>query len=128
MKTVLTDRAPIPAGHYVQATVHGDTIYTAGQLPIVPGEGPAEPGSIADQTRQVLANLLAVIEAAGGRRDSVLKVTVYVSDVSIWGEVNRVFAEVFGDHKPARTVVPVSDLHYGYAIEADAIAVVVQTG
>jgi len=71
-----------------------------------------------------LANLDAVLIAAGSSREKVLKVTVYVSDVGHWPKVNAVYGEFFGSHRPARTVVPVGKLHYGYEIELDALAAV----
>ena len=122
--TILTPQAPTPAGHYSQAIVHQGIVYVAGQLPINPGQKEHVVGTIEEQTRQTLANLDAILQAAGSSRLHVLKVTVYVSDVSHWARVNAVYAEFFGDHRPARTVVPVGKLHYGYEIELDAIAAV----
>lgn len=122
MKLVLTPNAPVPAGHYSQAIVHQGVVYVAGQLPIQPGQKEHVLSSIEEQTRQTLANLDAILLAAGSSRDKVLRVTVYVSDVGHWAQVNAVYAEYFGAHRPARTVVPVGKLHYGYEIELDAIA------
>lgn len=124
MDVILTPNAPIPAGHYSQAVVHHGIVYVAGQLPIKPGQQEHLIGSIEEQTRQTLANLDAILTAAGSSREKVLRVTVYVSDVSHWAKVNAVYAEFFGSHRPARTVVPVGKLHYGYEIELDAIAIV----
>ena len=124
MQPILTDKAPIPAGHYSQAIVHQGIAYIAGQLPIVPGQKEHQVGSIEEQTRQTLANLDAILLAAGSSRDRVLRVTVYVSDVKHWPQVNAVYASYFGHHRPARTVVPVGKLHYGYDIELDALAAV----
>ncbi|MFO0813563.1 MAG: RidA family protein [Gemmatales bacterium] len=124
LQSILTDKAPIPAGHYSQAIIHQGVVYIAGQLPIRPGQKEHLVGSIDEQTRQTLANLDAILVAAGSSREQVLRVTVYVSDVKHWPVVNGVYAEFFGNHRPARTVVPVSKLHYGYEIELDAIAAV----
>jgi 2-iminobutanoate/2-iminopropanoate deaminase len=77
---------------------------------------------VEEQTERALMNLEAVLEAAGSGRDRVLRVTVYVSDISLWNRVNAVYAEFFGDHRPARTVVPTRDLHYGFFVEIDAVA------
>ncbi len=122
MQTILTHQAPVPAGHYSQAVVHQGVVYVAGQLPIVPGQKEHVVGSIEEQARQTLSNLNAILVAAGSSREKVLRVTIYISDVSHWALVNSVYAEFFGNHRPARTVVPVGKLHYGYEIELDAIA------
>ncbi len=122
MRFVETPQAPRPAGHYSQAVVHGDTVYVAGQLPIDPTDRDAPPGDAAEQTRQALENVRHILEAAGSGLDRVLQMTLYVSDISHWGEVNRVYTEMLGDHRPARAVVPVRDLHFGYLIEIQAIA------
>lgn len=122
MHAVSTDRAPRPAGHYSQAIVHAGTVYVAGQLPIVPGQSEHRVGSIAEQTEQVLRNVEAVLQAAGSGLDRVVQMTIYVSDISQWGEVNAAYARVMGEHRPARAVVPVKDLHHGYQIEVQAIA------
>lgn len=124
LQPILTDAAPIPAGHYSQAIVHQGVVYIAGQLPIKPGHKEHSVGSIEEQTRQTLANLDAILVASGSRRDRVLRVTIYVADVKLWPQVNAVYADFFGNHRPARTVVPVGKLHYGYEIELDAIAAV----
>lgn len=127
MNTVLTQEAPVPAGHYSQAIIHHGVVYIAGQLPIKPGQKEHVVGSIEEQTRQTLANLDAILRAAGSNRDKVIRVTVYISDVKHWGQVNAIYAEFFGEHRPARTVVPVGPLHYGYDLELDAIAAVDST-
>ncbi len=138
---ILTALAPRPAGGYSQAIVHGGVVYVAGQLPIDPARGPRGQGELAseplatvgEQTRRVLANVEAVLRAAGSDLSRVLRCTVYVSDVSLWGEVNRAYCEVFaaagvggegGVPMPARTVVPTGPLHYGYQVEMDVVAAV----
>ena len=124
MRSVETPNAPRPGGHYSQAVVHGDTVYVAGQLPIDPDDPKAPPGDAGRQARQALKNVARILEAAGSGLDHVLQMTVYVSDVSHWGEVNKVYAEVMGEHRPARAVVPVGELHFGYLVEIQAIAAV----
>lgn len=126
MRFVETPLAPRPAGHYSQAVIHRDTVYVAGQLPIDPADPEAPPGDAATQAHQALENVRNILEAAGSGLDHVLQMTVYVSDVSHWGEVNRVYAEIMGDHRPTRAVVPVRDLHYGYLVEIQAIAALEQ--
>jgi reactive intermediate/imine deaminase len=121
---ILTERAPIPAGHYAQARVHAGVAYLSGQLPIRPDGAHDPAASFEDQARQALANLFAVLEAAGGSPDRVLKVTAYIVGVEHWPRFNAVYAEAFGDARPARSVVPVPELHHGYLVEIDAVAAV----
>ena len=124
MEKIFTDHAPIPAGHYSQAFVHEGLIFVSGQLPIDPKTGETCTGSIENQTELALKNVEAILSVAGSRLDQVLKVTVFVADISLWSRVNAVYARVFGSHKPARVVVPVKELHYGCLVEIDAIAIV----
>lgn len=124
MLSIYTDQAPAPAGHYAQAVVHGGLAYVSGQLPIVPGTGEKLTGDIREQTARVLANIDAILIAAGSSRDCVLKTTVYVTDIGLWDSVNEVYGEYFGAHRPARAVVPVRELHFGFNIEIEAVAVV----
>jgi len=122
IKLVLTPNAPAPGGHYSQAVVHNGLVYVSGQLPIDPKTGEKKLGSIEEQTEQTLNNVRAILQAAGGDLNRVLKMTIYISEISLWGKVNEVYARVMGDHRPARAVVPVKDLHHGFQIEIEAIA------
>jgi len=122
IKTVLTQNAPAPGGHYSQAVVHNGLVYVAGQLSIDPRTGERKLGSIEEQTEQVLRNVAAILEAAGSDLSRVLKMTVYVADIELWAAVNTVYARVMGEHRPARAVVPTKELHYGFLVEIDAIA------
>jgi 2-iminobutanoate/2-iminopropanoate deaminase len=124
MEEVSTPEAPLPAGHYAQAVVHGGLVYVSGQLPIDPETGEKRTGSIEEQTSQALENVAAILRAANSGLDRVVKTTVYVADIELWGRVNEVYAAVFGPHRPARAVVPTRDLHYGFQIEIEAIAAV----
>ncbi len=126
MQRVETALAPAPAGHYSQAIVHGGLVYVAGQLPIDPSAGrAARPlGSVGEQTERALRTVQAILEAAGSGLDRLLQVTIYVSDMARWGEVNEAYARVLGAHRPARAVVPVGELHHGYAVEIQAIGAV----
>ena len=123
MHTIHTDRAPAPAGHYSQAIVHAGLVYVAGQLPIRP-DGTRVTGTVHEQTVQAIANIGAILEAAGTSLDRVLRVTVYVPDVALWPEINAAYARCFGAHRPARTVVPSRELHHSVLVEIDAIAAV----
>lgn len=128
MHSISTSEAPIPAGHYSQAIVHDGCVYVAGQLPIVPGQTEHRVGTIEEQTEQVFANIRAVLQAAGSNLSRMLQVTVYVSDMELWGRFNAAYAKIMGEHRPARAVVPVNALHYGYQIEVQVIAAVNETG
>jgi 2-iminobutanoate/2-iminopropanoate deaminase len=119
---ILTPDAPTPAGYYSQAIVHNGLVYVAGQLPIDPRTGEKKTGPIEEQTEVVLNNIRAILLAAGSDLDRVLKMTVYISDISQWGKVNEVYGRMMGAHRPARAIVPVKELHYGFQIEIDAIA------
>jgi 2-iminobutanoate/2-iminopropanoate deaminase len=104
--------------------VHGGLVFVSGQLPIDPATGAKRVGTIEEQTGQALRNVAAILRAAGAEVSDVLKVTVYVSDISLWDRVNSVYADFFGDHRPARAVVPTRELHFGFAIEIEAVAAV----
>jgi 2-iminobutanoate/2-iminopropanoate deaminase len=119
---ISTPDAPSPAGHYSQAVVYGDTVYVSGQLAVHPVTGEKGVGSIEEQTRLALRNVEQILLSAGSDLNHVLKTTAYVTDVELWGGVDQAYAEVFGDHRPARAVVPSRDLHYGCLVEIEAIA------
>ena len=127
MQAILTDRAPKPAGHYSQAIEHNGIVYVSGQLPIDPASPDAPIGSIEEQSAQAIKNVRAILEAAGSDLGQVLKTTVYVSDIALWGRVNKVYARFFGSHRPARAVVPTRELHFGYQIEIEAVATLKDT-
>ena len=124
MKLVSTPGAPAARGHYSQALVHAGVVYVAGQLPIVPGDPDHRLPTFEEQARRVIDNVIAILEAAGSGADLILKATVYITDVSHWPAFNAIYAERLDGHKPARTVVPVAALHYGYLVEMDAIAAI----
>ncbi len=128
MHPISTPNAPTPAGHYSQAVVHNGVIYIAGQLPIVPGQSEHVVGTIEEQTTQVFANIAAVLHAAGSDLSRMLQVTVYVADMALWGRFNAAYAALMGEHRPARAVVPVNALHYGYHLEVQVIAAVSALG
>ena len=124
IKKVTTTDAPTPAGHYSQAVVHNGIVYVSGQLPINPHTTEKRVGSIEEQTEQVLRNLDEILHAADSGLDRVLKMTIYISDISLWASVNTVYERVMGEHRPARAVVPTKELHYGFQIEIEAVAAV----
>ena len=112
-----------PGGHYSPAVRFGELLFVSGQLP-VRGDGTHTAElPFDDQVRQCLHNMLALVRAAGSGPADVLKVTAYIVDIEGWPRFNAIYAEIMGDARPARTVVPVPHLHYGYLVEVDAIAV-----
>ncbi len=122
MEIITTDLAAEPLGHYSQAIVHNGLVYVSGQLPIDPNDPSMFLETVEDQTLQTLKNLQAVLEAANSDKSLVLKSTVYISDISIWAQVNQVYASFFEDHRPARSAVPTKNLPKGYLVEIDVIA------
>jgi 2-iminobutanoate/2-iminopropanoate deaminase len=122
MEFTATDRAPAARGHYSQAVVHGGLVYVAGQLPVVPADPQARLEGFDLQAEQVLDNVEAILEASGSSLAHVLKATVYIADIAHWPRFNELYARRMGIHRPARTVVPVAALHYGYLVEMDVIA------
>jgi 2-iminobutanoate/2-iminopropanoate deaminase len=125
IREVRSGRAPEPVGPYSQAVVHGGLVFASGQIPLDPGTGERVAGEIEEQTRRVIANLGAVLEAAGSGLDRVVKATVYLTDLALFPRVNAVYAEAFtGEPAPARATVQVAALPLGAEVEIDAIAVV----
>lgn len=120
--TVHTQDAPTPGGHYSQAVAYGGLVFVAGQLAIDPQTGEKMLGSIEEQTEQALKNVSGILKAANSDLSRVLKMTVYISDIDLWGRVNEVYARVLGEHRPALAVIPTKELHYGFLIEIDAVA------
>jgi len=123
-ESISSDQAPKAIGPYEQAIRAGDFVYTAGQIPIDPQTGNLVPGGIAEQTRQVLENLKAVLAAAGSSLDKVVKATVYLRSMSDFAALNEVYGEYLGNAKPARSTVAVADLPRGALVEIDFVALV----
>ena len=122
LRPILTPNATQPGGHYTQAMVHGDIVYVSGQLGFEPKSSTPELVSVEQQVRNCLGNLKAILDDAGSSMNHVIRTTVYISDVALWPEVNAIYANVFGDHRPARTIVPCNTLHHGFQVEIDAMA------
>jgi enamine deaminase RidA (YjgF/YER057c/UK114 family) len=121
LESVAAPGAPEPFGHYSHATITPDgMIWASAQLPVNGGVTPASP--VPAQARQALVQLRSVIEAAGGAIASVAKVTLYLTEISDWDSVDTVFGDMFGAHRPARTVIQVAGLHHGFRVAADAVA------
>lgn len=120
-QVITTSQAPVAIGPYSQAMATGEWIFTSGQIPLRP-DGTLVESGIADQTRQVIANLQAVLEAAGVGLDAVLKTTVFVKDMNEFAQLNEVYASCFGSHKPARSTVEVARLPCDVLVEIEAVA------
>jgi reactive intermediate/imine deaminase len=123
MEKVQTENAP-PKGHYSPAIVHNGLVFVSGQLPRDADSGEVETGSIEAQTELALRNVEEILHAAGSDLNHVLQFTIYVSEMELWDQVNETYARILGEHKPARAIVPVKDLHFGTKIEIQAIAAV----
>lgn len=117
-----SDKAPGAIGPYAQAIQTGHLLYCSGQTPIDPSTMAIESGDIAGQTRRALQNLEAVLQSAGLSLSDVVKVNVYLTDMANFGHMNTVYAECFGDHRPARTTVAVAGLPYQALVEIECIA------
>ena len=123
MKKIHTDKAPAAIGPYSQAIVHGDIVFTSGQIPINPASGNVEAEGIIAQTEQVMKNLGQVLEASGASFESAIKTTCFLADMADFAAFNEVYARYFTE-KPARSCVAVKTLPKGVLVEVEVVAVV----
>lgn len=119
-KQVHTDMAPAAIGPYSQAIDLGSLVFTSGQIPVAPDGSVSD--DVAEQTRQCLENLSAVLEAAGSSMEHVIKTTVFITDMDQFGTINQVYAEFFAQPYPARSCVQVAKLPKGVSVEIEAVA------
>jgi 2-iminobutanoate/2-iminopropanoate deaminase len=124
LKPVSTPDAPAAIGPYSQAIVHGGLVWCSGQVAFDPATGQLIQGDVQDETRQVLKNLTAVLDAAGSGLHKVIRATVFLKDMNDFGAVNAVYAEAFGDHRPARACVEVARLPKDVRVEISVVAAV----
>ena len=125
MKEIIsTENAPGAIGPYSQAVKAGDMVFCSGQIPIDPSTGEFVSNDVAEQTRQVLKNLSAVLEAAGTDLNNVVKTTVFLADMNDFTAMNEIYAEFFSDNKPARATVQAARLPRDARVEIDCIAVI----
>ena len=122
MNIVSTQRAPAALGPYSQAIVANGMVYCSGQIPVDPATNTIHAETIEEQTRQAITNLKNVLEAAGSGLDKVVKTTVFISDMNDFAALNAVYAELFGDSKPARSCVQAARLPKDVKVEIEAIA------
>ena len=124
MKKIHTSKAPAAIGPYSQAIVHGDLVFTSGQIPINPATGNVDAEGITAQTEQVMQNLGAVLGAAGASFESAIKTTCFLADMSDFAAFNEVYARYFTEN-PARSCVAVKTLPKGVLVEVEVIAEIV---
>lgn len=118
-----TSQAPLPIGPYAQAVLSGDMLFVSGQIPIKPETGDLAGPDLASQTRQVLKNLSAVLDAAGFEICQIVKTTVYMTNLGEFTAFNKIYSDWLGSHTPARSTVQVAALPKGAQVEIDAILV-----
>ena len=123
-RVVHTDKAPRAIGPYSQAIAAGRLLFASGQIPLIPSTGELLRGDIREQTHQVLRNLAAVLEASGASLSTVVKTTVFLADMGEFAAMNEVYAEHFGDRRPARSTVQAGALPRNVSVEIDAIALI----
>lgn len=122
-QVISTTDAPAAIGPYSQAIRAGNMLFVSGQIPLNPQMGEMVGTTAAEQARQVLNNLRAVLQSAGASLDNVVKTTIFLTDLGQFGEVNAVYAEFFPQNPPARSTVQVSALPRGAQVEIEAIAI-----
>ncbi len=124
MEKVQIKDAPAPKGHYSPAVVHNGLVFVSGQLAVNAETGEEVTASIEAQTEQCLRNVEAVLLASGSDIHHVLKMTIYVSDETLWSAVNETYKRILGEHKPARAIIPVGKFRGSFLIEIEAISAV----
>ena len=112
-----------PGGHYSHAVTAGGFVFVSGQLPIAPDGAKLNEAPFEEQARQVLDNVAHALAGAGSSIDRLVQVRVYVTDISCWPAFNAIYVKWAGSARPARCVVPVPQLHYGFKVEVEAVAV-----
>ncbi|HEX5437567.1 MAG TPA: RidA family protein [Gemmatimonadaceae bacterium] len=123
-RPIQTELAPAAIGPYSQGIVAGGLLFTAGQIPLDPATGEMVNGGVAEQTTRVLANLTAVLSAAGATWSNVVKTTIFLADLGDFSTVNEVYAQHLGSARPARSTVEVAALPRGALVEIEAVAYV----
>lgn len=122
IKYIHTSEAPEAIGPYSQAVRIGTMLYTSGQIPLDPQSGQIVGDTITQQTQQVFENLKAVLAEAGSSLQNIIKTTVFITDMSTFGQLNEIYAQHMGTHRPARSTVEVKGLPKGVLVEIEAIA------
>ncbi len=123
MNTIYPSTMVVPKGHYSPAIVHNGFVFVSGQLS-TEHDGTPVFGTIEEQTERCLKRMEVILKAANSGLHRVLKVSIFVADIKDWAKINAVFAAFFGEHRPARFIVPAGPLNYGCSIEIDCMAAV----
>ena len=123
IKSIYPSEMQKPKAHYSPAIMHNGIVYVSGQLPLN-ANGEAELGSIEEQTILCMKNIETILKASGTNLKHIIKVSVFIADISNWGKFNETYAAIMGEHRPARIVVPCNLLNRGCGIEIDCIAAV----
>ncbi len=123
MKAIYPSTQGRPKGHYAPAMVHNGFVYVSGQIS-TDTDGRPVLDSIEEQTLRCLKKMEVILRASNSEPNRVIKVNVYIANMDDWARVNEVFAQFFGEHRPARLIVPTGPLHYGCAVEIDCVAAV----
>lgn len=122
MKYVYTERSPKPVGPYSQGVLAGNLLFVSGQLPINPLTGELVKSDFREAAKQALNNVIEIVRASGGDIKNIVKVTVYLRDITKFSEFNEIYSGMLGDHKPARVVVAVSSIPKDADLMIEAIA------
>ena len=125
LKAVHTNRAPKAVGAYSQAILCQGMLYTSGQIGLDPAKGKMVADDVSAQAKQVVSNLSAVIQAAGGKLNQIVKVTIFLEDMNDFPVVNQIYAEWLGEHRPARSTVAVAALPLAAKVEMDCVVAIV---
>lgn len=116
------EQVPAPVGHYSHTTTAGGFVFISGQLPVAADGSPRCDAPFEEQARLVLQNIESCLGCAGVKKQHLVSVRVYITDINLWPLFNKIYAEWIGEHRPSRAVAGVSQLHYGAALEVEAVA------
>ncbi|MGC9383996.1 MAG: RidA family protein [Kosmotogaceae bacterium] len=123
LREVKTKNAPLPVGHYCQGIIHNNLLFVSGQIPLDPSTGTLKE-DFEDACRQALNNIMAVVEAGGSSLKQIINIKIYITDISLFAKFDEIYKQYFGDHRPARAVIGVSELPKKAQIEVEAIAAI----
>ncbi len=123
LREIKTDKAPLPVGHYSQGIINNDLLFVSGQIPLDPSTNELTE-DFNEACKQALDNIIAVVEAGGSSLKHIINIKIYITDISLFSQVDMIFKQYFGVHKPTRAVIGVSELPKNAPIEIEATAAV----